>query len=95
MTEGQSKVNSLSNVLNKVFLNNYHKVNNAKFITFSDYSMPINYSEGIIKEHLHVRNSAGIFDVSHMGQILILISDFNIINLEKYIPLDFNKLRIR
>ena len=33
--------------------------------------MPMNYKDGIIKEHLHVRNSVGLFDVSHMGQILI------------------------
>ena len=49
--------------------------------------MPINYNLGIIKEHLHVRSLAGVFDVSHMGQILILISELNIHNLEKYIPL--------
>ena len=55
--------------------------------------MPINYSEGIIKEHLQVRSSAGLFDVSHMGQILILISEINIHNLEKYIPLNLKKIK--
>ena len=72
MTEGQRR-KLLCLILKKVFLNNYHKDNNAKFVPFAGYSMPINYDEGIIKEHLHVRNSVGIFDVSHMGQILILI----------------------
>ena len=37
--------------------------------------MPINYSKGIIKEHLHTRKSVGVFDVSHMGQILIPSSE--------------------
>ena len=93
MTEGQSKAYSLSSELNKVFLHNYHKNNKAKFVSFAGYSMPINYDQGIVKEHLHVRASAGIFDVSHMGQILILISDLNIINLEKYIPLNLKTLK--
>ena len=38
---------------------------------FAGYQMPIRYPAGIIKEHLHVRNAAGLFDVSHMGQIEI------------------------
>ena len=93
ITEGQSKVNSLSSGLKQVFLNNFHLANNAKFAPFAGYFMPINYSQGIIKEHLQVRSSAGIFDVSHMGQILILISDSNIFKLEKYIPLNLKNLK--
>jgi aminomethyltransferase len=84
----------LSIELKKVFLNNYHKDKNAKFVAFAGYLMPINYDEGIIKEHLHVRSSVGVFDVSHMGQILILISDSNILNLEKYIPLNLKTLKV-
>ena len=38
--------------------------------------MPINYSTGIIKEHLHTRKSVGLFDVSHMVQILIQNTDY-------------------
>jgi len=83
----------LSGTLKQVFLNNYHKEKKAKFFSFAGYSMPINYDQGIIKEHLHVRTSVGIFDVSHMGQILILISDLNIMNLEKYIPLNLKTLK--
>ena len=83
----------MSGTLKQVFLNNYHKEKKAKFFSFAGYSMPINYDQGIIKEHLHVRTSVGIFDVSHMGQILILISDLNIMNLEKYIPLNLKTLK--
>ena len=80
--------------LKNIFLHQFHKDHNAKFIPFADYEMPINYEFGIIKEHKHVRNSVGIFDVSHMGQILITISDSNIHSLEKYIPLNLKKLKI-
>ena len=74
-------------------MNDYHAENNAKFGTFAGYSMPINYSDGIIKEHLHVRSSVGVFDVSHMGQILILVSKSNISNLQRYIPLNLYSLK--
>lgn len=83
----------MSNELKKIFLNDYHKDNKAKFISFAGYSMPINYDEGIIKEHLQVRSLAGIFDVSHMGQILILISNSNIDNLNKFIPLNLKNIK--
>ena len=54
--------------------------------------MPINYKNGIINEHLRVRNQAGIFDVSHMGQILIPLTQDNIKSLEKFIPLNINNI---
>ena len=44
---------------------------NAKMVPFAGYSMPIQYQEGIIKEHLHTREAAGLFDVSHMGRVVI------------------------
>ena len=84
----------MSGNLKKVFLNDYHIANKAKFVPFAGYTMPINYEQGIIKEHIHVRSSAGIFDVSHMGQILISISNLNITNLEKYIPLDLKNISL-
>lgn len=40
-------------------------------VEFAGYSMPVSYSLGIIKEHLHTRSSVGLFDVSHMGQVFI------------------------
>jgi aminomethyltransferase len=55
--------------------------------------MPINYDSGIIREHIHVRNFAGLFDVSHMGQILITASKNNIKSLERYIPLVLENLK--
>ena len=55
--------------------------------------MPINYQNGILKEHLQVRESAGLFDVSHMGQILIPIDQNNSISLSQFIPLNFDKIK--
>jgi aminomethyltransferase len=40
----------------------------AKMVPFAGYDMPVNYPLGVLKEHLHVRSQAGLFDVSHMGQ---------------------------
>ena len=42
---------------------------------FAGYEMPVLYPEGIIKEHLHCRESVGLFDVSHMGQVTITGKD--------------------
>ena len=40
----------------------------AKMVPFSGYDMPVQYRAGILKEHLHTREKAGLFDVSHMGR---------------------------
>ena len=56
--------------LKKIQLEHLHKKLNAKMISFSGFLMPL-YYEGIVREHNHVRNNVGVFDVSHMGQIFI------------------------
>ena len=84
----------MPNLLNQIFLNDFHFSYGAKFAPFAGYSMPINYSQGIIKEHLHTRKSVSVFDVSHMGQILIPFSEDNCKELEKFIPLDLNNLKL-
>ena len=43
----------------------------ARMVAFAGYDMPVQYPSGIIKEHLHTRAAAGLFDVSHMGQIAV------------------------
>lgn len=50
-------------------LDGWHRARGAKMVSFAGYSMPIQY-EGIMAEHLWTRESAGLFDVSHMGQLL-------------------------
>ena len=47
-----------------------HKTLNAKMVDYAGYNMPVQY-EGVIAEHLAVRNNVGVFDVSHMGEIFI------------------------
>lgn len=46
----------------------FHRRHGAKMVPFAGYEMPIQYSAGIIDEHKHTRDKAGLFDVSHMGQ---------------------------
>ena len=78
--------------LKNIYLKDFHKKNDAKFAPFAGYDMPINYKQGIINEHIHVRNHTGVFDVSHMGQILILLNEENISALESYIPLNIKNI---
>ena len=54
----------------KLPLDGWHRRRGARIVPFAGYEMPVQY-EGIIAEHLWVRESAGLFDVSHMGQILV------------------------
>lgn len=43
----------------------------AKMVPFAGYDMPVQYPMGVMKEHLHTRAAAGLFDVSHMGQVIL------------------------
>ena len=43
----------------------------AKIVPFAGYEMPVQYPLGVLKEHLHTRAAAGLFDVSHMGQVIL------------------------
>jgi aminomethyltransferase len=43
----------------------------GRMVPFAGYDMPVQYGSGIIKEHLHTRSAASLFDVSHMGQIML------------------------
>ncbi len=54
--------------MKKTAFNNIHKQLKGKLVEFAGYEMPIQY-EGIIAEHKAVRNSVGVFDVSHMGEV--------------------------
>ena len=59
------------NEIKKTILFDVHKRLGARFVTFAGYEMPVQYSIGVMKEHLQVRSAAGLFDVSHMGQIKV------------------------
>ena len=77
----------------KTTLYNYHKTLGAKFVSFAGYEMPIQYPEGIVKEHISTRTFAGFFDVSHMGQFYISGKSIEEA-LEKIIPTDLKGLQV-
>ena len=54
--------------LKQTALDALHRELGAKMVPFAGYAMPVQYSDGIIAEHLHTRENACLFDVSHMGQ---------------------------
>jgi aminomethyltransferase len=61
----------MSQALLKTPLNALHRELGARMVEFAGYDMPVQYPAGVMKEHLHTREQAGLFDVSHMGQILL------------------------
>ena len=73
-------------------LDAWHRARGARMVEFAGYHMPIQY-EGIMAEHLWVREQAGLFDVSHMGQLLLSGDDVDV-ELEKLIPADVQGLAV-
>ncbi|MBS1018158.1 glycine cleavage system aminomethyltransferase GcvT [Gluconobacter cerinus] len=65
----------------------------AKMVPFAGYEMPLQYPAGLMAEHLHTRSQAGLFDVSHMGQIRIAARSGDVrdaaLALESLIPADY------
>jgi aminomethyltransferase len=57
--------------LNVTPLNALHHELGARMVPFAGYEMPVQYPLGVMKEHLHCRARAGLFDVSHMGQVIL------------------------
>ena len=80
--------------MQKTALYNFHKNIGAKFVPFAGYEMPIQYKDGIVKEHINTRQSAGFFDVSHMGQFFVSGGRSTELSLEKIIPLDFKEIKM-
>lgn len=66
-------------------LTQWHSEKGAKLVPFAGYNMPVQYPLGVLKEHQHTRAAAGLFDVSHMGQIQVLGDNLGEI-LEKIFP---------
>lgn len=70
----------------------WHVAHGAKMVPFAGYSMPVQYPLGIMGEHNFTRESAGLFDVSHMGQCFLIPKDGNFETvaraLEKLVPAD-------
>jgi len=64
-----------------------HREIGARMVPFAGYEMPVQYPTGILKEHLHTRAAAGLFDVSHMGQVR-LAGNNAAAALESLVPVD-------
>ncbi len=73
--------------LARTALHDLHVKAGARMVPFAGYSMPVQYQDGILKEHLHTRAAAGLFDVSHMGQVKLCGVDAAKA-LEKLVPVD-------
>ena len=71
----------------KTPLNDLHISLGARMVPFAGYSMPVQYPAGLMAEHHHTRNAAGLFDVSHMGQLRLVGADAAAA-FESLIPVD-------
>ena len=67
-TDGHS---SPTSPLKRTPLHALHVASGGKMVPFAGYEMPVQYATGVLREHLHTRSHAGLFDVSHMGQIAV------------------------
>lgn len=78
--------------LGKLPLDAWHRAQGARMVPFAGYEMPIQY-EGIVAEHEWTRTSAGLFDVSHMGQLLLSGPDLDAA-VEAVLPIDLSTLKL-
>ncbi|UYH50988.1 glycine cleavage system aminomethyltransferase GcvT [Candidatus Kirkpatrickella diaphorinae] len=87
----------MSQTLYRTALHALHLRLGAKMVPFAGYDMPLYYKAGLMAEHLHTRRAAGLFDVSHMGQIEITVREGGFAALaaalEKIIPIDIAGLQ--
>lgn len=73
-------------------LDAWHRAKGARMVPFAGYEMPIQY-EGIVAEHNWTRENAGLFDVSHMGQLLLSGPDLDAA-VEAVLPIDLSTLKL-
>ncbi len=75
-----------------------HVARGGRMVPFAGYEMPVQFSTGVLKEHLHTRERAGLFDVSHMGQIALRAKSGRVEDaaraLERLVPQDVLALPI-
>ena len=87
--DGQS---SSPSELKRTPLHALHLARGGKMVPFAGYDMPVQYGAGVLREHLHTRTAAGLFDVSHMGQIALHAKSGRLedaaLALERLVPQD-------
>jgi len=85
-----------ASALKQTPLHALHLEMGARMAPFAGYDMPIHYQLGVLKEHLHTRIAAGLFDVSHMGQIALRPRSGRVADatraLERVVPVDVRGL---
>src|SRR5258705_9229059 len=78
--------------LKRTPLHALHVASGGKMVPFAGYDMPVQFATGVLREHLHTRSSAGLFDVSHMGQIALRPKSGKVedaaLALERLVPQD-------
>jgi len=78
--------------LKRTPLHALHVASGGKMVPFAGYDMPVQYATGVLREHLHTRQAAGLFDVSHMGQIALRAKSGKVedaaLALERLVPQD-------
>src|SRR4249920_1045848 len=78
--------------LKRTPLHALHVARGGKMVPFAGYDMPVQYPAGVLKEHLHARSAAGLFDVSHMGQLALRPKSGRVedaaLALERLVPQD-------
>ncbi|MBN9576441.1 MAG: glycine cleavage system aminomethyltransferase GcvT [Alicycliphilus denitrificans] len=84
---GETTVTASADALLTTPLNALHLELGARMVPFAGYSMPVQYPTGLMAEHLHTREKAGLFDVSHMGQLKLVGPDAAAA-LESLMPVD-------
>ena len=75
--------------LQRTPLHALHAELGARFTPFAGYDMPVQYKDGLRAEHVHTRGRAGLFDVSHMGQVRVTGPSLHH-SLERALPVDFD-----
>jgi aminomethyltransferase len=89
--EGHLTFMADDSIVEKTPLFDLHVELGGRMVPFAGYSMPVQFPAGIIKEHQHTRTQAGLFDVSHMGQLIISGPDVTSA-LERLLPTDLAEL---
>ncbi|EYD77010.1 Aminomethyltransferase (glycine cleavage system T protein) [Rubellimicrobium mesophilum DSM 19309] len=78
--------------LNRTPLTDLNIALGGKMVNFAGYEMPVQFAPGVMKEHLHTRAKAGLFDVSHMGQVILRPRSGRVedaaLALERLVPVD-------
>ena len=81
-----------ASALKRTPLHALHLQRGARMVPFAGYEMPVQYAAGVLKEHLHTRLAAGLFDVSHMGQLVLRPRSSSLADaarsLERLVPVD-------